>query len=65
MNISQLTTGRVGHHSTETSILHTLDNILHADSGKSLDLSAVSDTIDHNILLSRLHTSFRISDLTL
>ena len=59
------------HHSTKTSILHTLDNILHSpDSGKStivisLDLSAAFDTIDHQILLSRLNTSFRISDTTL
>jgi len=58
-------------HSTETSILHTLDSILlSSDSGKSnivisLDLSAAFDTIDHQILLSRLNTSFVISDTTL
>ena len=40
-------------HSTETSVLHTLDNILFSsDSGKStviisLDLSAAFDTIDY------------------
>ena len=59
------------HHSTETSILHILDSILlSSDSGKSttvisLDLSAAFDTIDRQILLSRISTSFGISDTTL
>ena len=62
-----------GQHiaATETSILHILDSILlSTDSGKStvvisLDLSAAFDTIHHQILLSRLNTSFGISDTTL
>ena len=59
------------HISTETSIPHILNRILlSSDSGKStivisLDLSAAFDTIDHQILLSRLNTSFGISDDTL
>ena len=59
------------HISTETSIPHILHRILlSSDSGKStivisLDLSAAFDTIDHQILLSRLNTSFGISDDTL
>jgi hypothetical protein len=54
-------------HSTETSILPTLNSIYRsADSGMptllvSLDLSAAFDTIDHSTLLTRLHTSFGIS----
>ncbi len=56
-------------HSTETSLLHLLDSIYHAaDNGLAtlllaLDLSAAFDTIDHSILLNRLHTSFGISGL--
>ena len=47
-------------HSTETSLLNTLDQVYTAaDSSQptvlvSLDLSAAFDTIDHHILLSRL-----------
>ena len=70
-NFNQLQSAYRRHHSTETSLLHTLDHILRSsDSGKStvviaLDLSAAFDTIDHNILLQRLNFSFGISDITL
>ena len=59
------------YHTTETALILTLDNILHAaDKGSSfvlvsLDLSAAFDTIDHNILLSRLDNSFGIHGLAL
>ena len=59
------------YHSTEIALILTLDNILHAaDQGSSsvvvsLDLSAAFDTIDHNILLSRLVNSFGIHGLAL
>jgi len=54
-------------HSTETSLLSTLDNIYCAsDIGSStllvsLDLSAAFDTIDHVTLINRLRTSFGIT----
>ena len=59
------------YHSTETALILTLDHILHsADQGSSsvlvsLDLNAAFDTIDHNILLSRLENSFGIHGLAL
>jgi len=54
-------------HSCETALCKTLNDIyLATDSGKctmfvSLDLSAAFDTIDHNILLNRLHTRYGIT----
>ena len=53
-------------HSTETAMLKVISYVfLAADSGQVtllglLDLSASFDTIDHNILISRLHHAFGI-----
>ena len=52
------------HHSTETAMLKVMGDILLAlDSGNLamlslLDLSAAFDTVDHDTLLRRLHTSY-------
>ena len=54
-------------HSTETALLNTLDHIYTAADNSqptvlvSLDLSAAFDTIEHQTLLSRLHTSFGLA----
>ena len=56
-------------HITETALKRVGNLILNAiDNGKLptlLDLSAAFDTIDHFILLERLHTSFGIDGLPL
>ena len=57
------------NHSTETSLLFTLDSCFTAmDNGKStvllsLDLSAAFDIIDHITLINRLRISFGITGL--
>lgn len=67
VNFNHLQSAYRQHHSTETALLHTLNNIYcSSDIGKptvlvSLDLSAAFDMIEHNILLHRLYTSFGIS----
>jgi len=54
------------HHSTEKAVLRVLADILHAvDTGDLsilalLDLSAAFDTVDLDILLQRLQTSFGV-----
>ena len=58
-------------HSTETALLRVVNDLLQAsDSGhvsilSLLDLSAAFDTIDHDILIRRLHTTFGCSGTVL
>ena len=55
------------YYSTEAALLLALDNVYRSiNQGSStllvsLDFSAAFDTLDHDILLNRLHTSFGIS----
>ena len=59
------------YHSTETALLKVLTDILHFIDQKKvclislLDLSAAFDTIDHDILITRLNGTFGISGTAL
>jgi len=59
------------NHSTETALLCILDHLHHSANAHkstilvSLDLGAAFDTIDHAILLNRLHSTFGICGATL
>ena len=59
------------HHSIETALLRISDNVLRATDNKKcallvlLDMSAAFDTVDHSILLSRLHTRLGITGTAL
>ena len=57
-------------HSTETTLLKVVNDLLAMDEGKLsvlvlLDLYAVFGTIDHEILLHRLHNVFGFGDTVL
>lgn len=69
--LPQLRSAYRAGHSTETAVLKVLSDILLAiDAGDLsalvlLDLSAAFDTVDHDILLQRLKTSFGLSGMVL
>ncbi|CAB4034171.1 Hypothetical predicted protein, partial [Paramuricea clavata] len=59
------------HHSTETALLKVINDI-HVNMNNQqvtllvfLDLSSAFDTVDYNILINRIQTSFRITDTAL
>jgi len=58
-------------HSTETALLEVLDGVYTAAVDKQisvligLDLSAAFDTVDHSLLLERLHSEFAVTDTSL
>jgi len=59
------------HHSTETAVLYIHDHLINAIGSLQIsclclpDLSAAFDTIDHNILLTRLSSRFGIQGTAL
>jgi len=59
------------NHSTETPLLCTFDHVYHSANAHkstilvSLDCSAAFNTVDHSILLNRLHSTFGIFEATL
>ena len=68
-NFNSFQSAYTPHHSTETTLTFTLDNVFHAaDTGSatllvSLDLSAAFDSINHNILI--LSSCFGLTGLAL
>ena len=58
-------------HSTEPALLEVLDGVYTAADDKQIsvligfDLSAAFDTVDHSLLLERLHSEFAVTDTAL
>jgi len=66
-NFSEYQSAYMKGHSTETALLEVLDGLYTADDNKEvtvligIHLSAVFDTVDHEIILERLQTEFGVT----
>jgi len=67
LNFNVLQSAYRQHHLTETTLLNILnDSYSNIDGGRStllvaLDLSTTFDTVEHSVLLTRLHNSFGVT----
>ena len=65
-NFSRLQSAYRREHSTETALLHVMNSVYAAADAKKitalvgLDISAAFDTIDHDVLASRLELQFGV-----
>ena len=70
-NFSRLQSAYRRVHSTETALLHVMNSVYAAADAKKitalvgLDISAAFDTIDHDVLASRLESQFGVVDARL
>ena len=70
-NFSQYQSAYRTGHSTETALLEVIDGVYTTADDKQisvligLDLSAAFDTVDHSLLLERLHSEFAVTNTSL
>ena len=67
-NFSQYQSAYKTGHSTETALLEVLDGVYTAADDKQISVLiglAAFDTVDHSLLLERLHSEFAVTDTSL